>query len=70
MTDRRRLGIDRRSGKERRKAYRLGYFMEGGVERRSGKDRRFGGERRRDWMRVNGVSVRVEKKASGRKRFH
>jgi hypothetical protein len=34
------LPFDRCSAEDRRKTYRLGYFMEGGVERRSGIDRR------------------------------
>ena len=41
-----RASIDRRSGSDRRKSYKLGYFMAGGVERRSGKDRRTGQDRR------------------------
>jgi hypothetical protein len=32
--------FERRSGVDRRKAYRLGYFLEGGIERRSGNERR------------------------------
>jgi hypothetical protein len=48
-----RLPFDRRSGEDRRKTYRLGYFVEGGVERRSGKERRSGAERRADWVRVS-----------------
>ncbi|MFC1579601.1 hypothetical protein ACFL4N_01670 [Thermodesulfobacteriota bacterium] len=44
--ERRNSPIDRRSGKDRRKAYKLGYFKDGGVERRSGKEQRSGEDRR------------------------
>jgi hypothetical protein len=52
MLNMNRLGMDRRSGDDRRKSYRLGYFMRGGVERRSGKERRLQGERRLGWVRA------------------
>jgi hypothetical protein len=39
MVERRRFGFDRRSGNDRRRVYKLGYFLSGGVERRSGKDK-------------------------------
>jgi len=45
-----RLPFDRRSGEDRRKRYRLGYFLNGGVERRSGEERRSGMDRRADWI--------------------
>ena len=48
-----RLPFDRRSGGDRRKSYRLGYFMDGGAERRSSSERRSGIERRADWIRVS-----------------
>jgi hypothetical protein len=44
--ERRNTPFDRRSGKDRRKAYKLGYFQEGGTERRSGKEQRSGKDRR------------------------
>lgn len=44
--ERRNSPIDRRSGKDRRKAYKLGYFKDGGVERRSGKEQRSEEDRR------------------------
>jgi hypothetical protein len=52
MSDLNRFAIDRRSGDDRRKSYRLGYFINGGIERRSGKERRFSGERRVGWVRA------------------
>ena len=41
--------IDRRSGFDRRRAYSLAYFANGGIERRQGRDRRGRDERRRTW---------------------
>lgn len=38
--------MDRRSGEDRREAYNIDYFAEGGLERREGKDRRKCKERR------------------------
>jgi hypothetical protein len=52
MTERIRSSLDRRSGTDRRRAYRLGFFLQGGVERRSGKERRSRDERRKGWVRV------------------
>lgn len=52
MSDMNRFAVDRRSGDDRRKSYRLGYFINGGVERRSGKERRLLGERRFGWVRA------------------
>ncbi|MCU0596566.1 MAG: hypothetical protein MUC98_14045 [Desulfobacterota bacterium] len=52
MSNLNRFAIDRRSGDDRRKSYRLGYFINGGVERRSGKERRLLGERRGGWVRA------------------
>ena len=53
MTEKLRLPFDRRSGEDRRKAYKLGYFSEASVERRSGKERRSGNERRKGWVMVS-----------------
>jgi hypothetical protein len=53
MTESTRLPFDRRSGVDRRKAYKLEYLLEGGTERRSYKDRRSQNERRKDWIRVS-----------------
>jgi len=56
-----RSSFDRRSGVDRRKAYTVGYFLEGGMERRSGRERRCMEERRKDWMGVSqGSSVWVK----------
>jgi hypothetical protein len=52
MSNMNRLAMDRRSGDDRRQSYRLGYFMNGGIERRSGKERRLMGERRIGWVRA------------------
>ena len=52
MLENRNSVFDRRSGTDRRKAYRLGFFIEGGVERRSGAERRSRDERRQGWVRV------------------
>ncbi len=65
--------LDRRSGSDRRKAYHLGYFMNGGVERRSGKERRSGTDRRKtgamsgDWASEQSESKSRGKKAPKRK---
>ena len=44
---------DRRSGEDRRIAYDLDYFPDGGLEKRSGRDRRQMGERRENCIRVS-----------------
>jgi hypothetical protein len=44
---------DRRSGEDRRVAYDLDYFMDGGKERRSSQERRKGAERRENCQRVS-----------------
>ena len=44
--------IDRRSGEDRRVAYDLDYFQNGGIERRKGTDRRQQDERRGNCIRV------------------
>lgn len=46
MADRIRSPVDRRSMNDRRKAYKIGYFLKGGVERRNVKDRRSKVDRR------------------------
>jgi len=48
-----RFPFDRRSGEDRRKAYRVGYFLEGGIERRGGNERRHQHERRKAWIRIS-----------------
>lgn len=53
MDQRIRLPFDRRSGEDRRKAYKLGYFLEGGAERRRGDERRSGMDRRAGWVSVS-----------------
>ena len=37
---RKKMTIDHRIGVDRRKAYKIGYFMDGGLERRKQSDRR------------------------------
>ncbi len=49
----RRASLDRRSGEDRRKAYSLDYFINGGVERRVSGERRRNRERRADWRQVD-----------------
>jgi len=50
--------VDRRSGFDRRRAYSLVYFANGGIERRQGGDRRMQNERRQLWeMRGTPCSV-------------
>jgi hypothetical protein len=53
MAEKVRSTLDRRSGTDRRKAHRLGFFSKGGVEKRSGKERRSRDERRKGWVRVD-----------------
>ncbi|KPJ75563.1 MAG: hypothetical protein AMJ54_14590 [Deltaproteobacteria bacterium SG8_13] len=48
----RRSKLDRRSGEDRRKAYSLDYFINGGIERRIRGERRRNAERRADWRQV------------------
>ena len=45
--------LDRRSGEDRREAYDLDYFREGGTERREQKERRRPFERREGCIRVS-----------------
>jgi len=48
-----RSGIDRRCGKDRRKAHDVDCFLNGGLERRSWKEQRAQGERREGWVRIS-----------------
>jgi hypothetical protein len=59
--------IDRRSGIDRRKAHKLDYFLNGGVERRKFKEWRSRRERRTHWVRVSEwFSVRLGSLESGK----
>jgi len=52
----RRIGdpfLDRRCGDDRREAYELGYFAQGGIERRKGMERRQKDERRDQYVRID-----------------
>ena len=51
MTEGTRSSLDRRSGIDRRRAYRLGLFMKYADEKRSGDERRSRDERRKGWVR-------------------
>ena len=46
-----RFQIDRRSGGDKRRSYRLDYFTRGGEARRRQIERRKSGERRSRWVR-------------------
>jgi hypothetical protein len=52
MTEKIRSSLERRSGTDRRKGYRLGVFVKGRIERRGGEERRAKYERRKGWVRV------------------
>jgi hypothetical protein len=53
--------VDRRSGFDRRRAYSLIYFANGGIERRQNRDRRKDNDRRRLWeMRGTPCSVTAD----------
>ncbi len=57
--------LDRRSGEDRRQAYDIDYFAEGGIERRKEKDRRLPIERRKGCVQVSRwSSVCVRKDSS------
>jgi phospholipase/carboxylesterase len=56
--DRRRAVLDRRS-LDRRKAYKLGYFTEGGAEKRSGGEKRSGMDRRKGSQHESGLKDRL-----------
>ena len=59
--------MDRRSGLDRRKAHKLEYFLNGGLERRSFKERRSIKERRDGWVRVSEwTSLRFESLQAGK----
>ena len=45
--------LDRRSGEDRREAYAIDYFADGGAERRREDDRRQTKERRKDCVKVS-----------------
>ena len=45
--------LDRRCGDDRREAYELGYFAQGGIERRKGMERRQKDERRNQYVRIS-----------------
>ena len=52
----RRIGdpfLDRRCGDDRREAYELGYFAQGGIERRKSMERRQHDERRDQYIRTS-----------------
>ena len=53
MRETKRDGIERRSGKDRRRAHNLDYFINGGIERRGWTERRSLIERRNGWIRVS-----------------
>ncbi|UCF91468.1 MAG: hypothetical protein JSW39_24880 [Desulfobacterales bacterium] len=50
---RKRSGFDRRLGEDRRRAYNLDYFLEGGQERRRKERRQQLYERRAGWVKVS-----------------
>jgi hypothetical protein len=52
MTEEIRPFLDRRSGTDRGKAYRPGFFSRGGIEKRHCSERRRTDERREGWVRV------------------
>jgi hypothetical protein len=60
--------FDRRSGQDRRKAYNIDYFLEGGRERRTsptGERRNRDNDRRKDWIKISQwSSLHVEGKKS------
>jgi len=58
--------FDRRSGEDRRRAYDLDYFEQGGTERRKPDERRTKGERRDPCIKISEwSSVCLDKKSSG-----
>jgi hypothetical protein len=62
MEDRRSSFTDRRTGNDRRRAYKLGLLMRGEAERRGGTERRSGKERRGGWVKIGRwCSVRLDK---------
>ena len=53
MTEETRTSFERRSGMDRRRAYRFGLFSKGGDDEPEGKERRSRSERRKGWVRVD-----------------
>jgi hypothetical protein len=53
MTEETRAFLDRRSGMDRRKAYRLGFFSKSGTQKGKAKERRSRDERREGWVKVD-----------------
>ena len=51
--NKRRSGIDRRTGEERRERVVLDHFSEAPIERRKFKERRVKGEMREGWVRIS-----------------
>jgi hypothetical protein len=45
--------FDRRSGKDRRRKFKLGYFLYKGSEKRSLEERRLQAERRGGWVKIS-----------------
>ncbi|MFC1867808.1 hypothetical protein ACFL0H_06720 [Thermodesulfobacteriota bacterium] len=61
MAEKRIKLFDRRKGNDRRSVYRIGYFINGGLERRRITDRRSYMERRSGWIWVEDCcSVQLE----------
>lgn len=53
MDEKNRSGVDRRSGEDRRQAYDLDHFLQGGQERRHWVERRWRKEMRKGWIRIS-----------------
>jgi hypothetical protein len=53
MTEQTRSFLDRRSGTDRRKAYRTSFLSKGGTQKGKAKERRSREERREGWVRVD-----------------
>jgi len=53
-----RSGVERRSGKDKRRSTSRAYFLNGGRERRRKNDRRQSSERRDGWLQVGAEVVR------------
>ena len=54
--DKARASLDRRSGQDRRRAYDMDYFLDGGTERRRrvrAERRRKTRDRRRNWIKIS-----------------
>ncbi len=65
-SEKKRALFDRRSGQDRRKAYNIDYFIDGGREQRnsSGRERRAEDkDRRKDWVKISPwSSLHIEEK--------